>query len=283
MKLRNCYKDFIISLEKIYPTSEATAITEMVLENSCGITRAEVIRNPDAIIENDQLVKLHAILQKLTEQMPVQYALGHAWFYHLKLLVNEHVLIPRPETEQLVEMVIENCKANKQLQILDIGTGSGCIPIAIKKNCPGMSVSSMDISADALSVAKTNAIQNEVDISWMQCDVLDHEQWQQLNMFDIIVSNPPYIPLSEKTTMDKNVTAYEPEEALFVPDEDPLIFYRCIAELGKKKLHQDGVIYMETHELLAEETAALFREMGYNATVINDYFEKTRFVKATHQ
>jgi len=214
--------------------------------------------------------------------MPVQYAIGHAWFYQLKLKVNAHVLIPRPETEQLVDMAIDMGKKRKTLHVLDIGTGSGCIPIAIKKNCPGANITSVDISEDALAVAKMNATANEAEINLLRMDILDRQQWTNLGTYDLIISNPPYIPQSEKETMDKNVVAFEPGEALFVPDEDPLIFYRCIAALGKTKLIEGGMIFMETHELLATETAKLFVEWGYDATVINDCFEKTRFVKATH-
>jgi release factor glutamine methyltransferase len=282
MNQRNCYKHVLFALEKIYPPTEAAAITELVFADICGITRADVIRNPETLIQDDLLVSLNHILQKLTAFMPVQYAIGHAWFYHLKLKVNAHVLIPRPETEQLVDMAIDMSKKRKTLHVLDIGTGSGCIPIAIKKNCPDTNITSVDISEDALTVAKINAKANDVEINLLNINILDRQQWSNLSSYDLIISNPPYIPQSEKETMDKNVVAFEPGEALFVPDEDPLIFYRCIAELGKTKLIEGGMIFMETHELFATETAKLFRDWGYNATVINDCFEKTRFVKATH-
>ena len=282
MNLRNCYKDVLIALEKIYPSSEAAAITELVFAEICGIKRADVIRNPQALIQDDLLISLNHVSQKLTTYMPVQYAIGHAWFYNLKLKVNEHVLIPRPETEQLVDMAIDMIKKRKTIHVLDIGTGSGCIPIAIKKNCPGANITSVDISEDALSVAQLNATANEAEINLLKMDILDRQQWTNIGTYDLIISNPPYIPQSEKETMDKNVVAFEPGEALFVPDEDPLIFYRCIASLGKTKLMDGGMIFMETHELLATDTAKLFSEWGYDVTVINDCFEKTRFVKATH-
>jgi len=283
MNLRKAYTEFISSLEKVYQPTEAATITEMVFESMLGIRRADVIRNPDQSLDADAMISIQSILEKLIRHMPVQYALGFTWFHHLRFEVNEHVLIPRPETEQLTEIVIASCKQSSGLRLLDIGTGSGCIPIAIKKNVMDLDVTTIDISQEALQVANRNATTHEAHIQLLQIDFLDEHQWDRLGVYDIIVSNPPYIPTSEKKQMEMNVVDYEPATALFVPDDDPLLFYRKISEFGKSKLKTGGVIFLETHEDFAQQTAALFAANDYQTDIIKDYFEKERFVKATHR
>jgi release factor glutamine methyltransferase len=199
----------------------------------------------------------------------------------MKLKVNENVLIPRPETEELVGMIITNNQQNSDIKILDIGTGSGCIPIALKKHLPDAVITSIDFSEGAILVAKENASIQNTAIQFIHVDFLDESGWTSFPKFDVIVSNPPYIPLNEKEKMDKNVTAYEPGMALFVPDNDPLLFYKKIAAFGKKHLNPEGKIYLETHEDYAKETAAAFTALQYEHVVIKeDMFGKERMVIA---
>jgi release factor glutamine methyltransferase len=190
----------------------------------------------------------------------VQYVLGEAWFYKMKLLVNEAVLIPRPETEELVQLIIDAvAPKNDPLLILDIGTGSGCIAIALKKHLPATKIYAIDNSADALAIARINTSEQKEQIHFVQADFLAVDSWSALPLFDIIVSNPPYIPINEKKDLSRNVKDYEPHAALFTPENEPLLFYQHIAEFGKQRLQAGGRIYLEVHEAYAHDTAALFR------------------------
>lgn len=209
---------------------------------------------------------------------PVQYVLNEAWFGGMKFFVDENVLIPRPETEELVEWIVAESGDKKTL--LDIGTGSGCIPATLKKKLPQIAVTSIDISARALSVAEANAKTLGADVSLIQMDFLNRQQWSSLGSFDVIVSNPPYIALGEKDEMDKNVTDFEPHVALFVPDEDPLVFYRMIAEFGRIHLAAEGRIYMELNEALGFACTELFRGQGYETELRKDLQGKERMLKA---
>jgi release factor glutamine methyltransferase len=200
----------------------------------------------------------------------------------MKLTVNEHVLIPRPETEELVQLVLDQAMFdNTTPSILDIGTGSGCIAIAIKKNMPAARVTAIDVSMHALDIAKGNAAAQQTDIDFLAVDFLDEKRWNHLPKFDYIVSNPPYIPLNEKDKLDINVTAFEPHQALFVPDNLPLLFYEKIAVFGNTHLNSHGTIFMETHEDFAKETAALFTKDYKNVSIKKDLFGKERMVTAS--
>jgi release factor glutamine methyltransferase len=218
----------------------------------------------------------------LLQHKPVQYVLGEAWFYNMKLKVNEQVLIPRPETEELVQLVLTHVAANQVAAptILDIGTGSGCIAIALMKNIPAAIVTAIDVSGEALLVAKENAIDQDTTIQFFQTDFLNEAQWPVLPTFDIIISNPPYIPINEKEKLDINVTAFEPHHALFVPDNAPLLFYEKIATFGKTHLNPGGKIFMETHEDYAQETADLFSPFYSEVAIKKDIFGKERMVVA---
>lgn len=282
MNLRKVYTDTQIALENIFGDAESVNMTAMLFEHLFNVKRADVIRHPDHMLDASQMGSLDQCMNQLKQQMPIQYVLGHAWFYQLRFKVNHHVLIPRPETEQLADMVIEECKSNRSSRIIDIGTGSGCIPVAVKKNITEAHVTGIDVSKDALDVARKNARLHDAEIEFLMLDFLNEREWESLPRYHIIVSNPPYIPQAEKLSMDINVADYEPSLALFVPDEDPLIFYKKICMFGKTKLHPKGVIFLETHESMAKETAAVFSSNDYEATVIKDIFGKERFVKATH-
>ncbi|HMG82501.1 MAG TPA: peptide chain release factor N(5)-glutamine methyltransferase [Ferruginibacter sp.] len=278
MTLKEVYRKILEQAQSIYSLSEATTMTDWIFENVADVQRADIIKTPDLEISQSILAELDNRLHQLLLHKPIQYILGEAWFYDMKLKVDEHVLIPRPETEELVSMIITNHEENVP-KILDIGTGSGCIPIALKKHLPAAIITSIDISEGAILLAKENAMIQETVIEFIHSDFLDEKSWINFPTFDVIVSNPPYIPLSEKEKMDKNVTAFEPHLALFVPDNDPLLFYRKIAQFGKKHLNVDGKIYLETHEDHAKETAALFTSLAYEQVIIKeDMFGKERMV-----
>ncbi|MBL0144878.1 MAG: peptide chain release factor N(5)-glutamine methyltransferase [Chitinophagaceae bacterium] len=226
----------------------------------------------------------------------MQYVLHQAWFYNLSFKVNKHTLIPRPETEELVELILKDLRfttfdtqnkisfnasnLSNNVQLLDIGTGSGCIPIAIKKNIPLASVTSVDVSKKALTVAKQNAQTHNTSIHFIELNFLDEATWNSLPFFDIIVSNPPYIPAKEKEKLDQNVTLFEPHTALFVPNENPLLFYEKIASFAKDHLNYNGKVYVETHEHFAKEVATTFSKHCSHTQVVKDIFGKERMVIA---
>ena len=282
MMLKELYRNFLVQLQKIYSLSEATAITDWVFEKMVSLKRSDILKNPEKIISSAANELIQSTLQELILNKPIQYVLGEAWFYRMKFKVNEHVLIPRPETEELVEQLIKDRKSKlTDPAILDIGTGSGCIPIAIKKNLPASKLTAIDVSKDALTLAKENAAMHNAHIQFTELDFLDEKNWQALGMFDIIISNPPYIPINEKEKLDINVTAFEPHLALFVPDKSPLIFYEKIAAFGRDHLLPNGKIYLETHEDYAGATAALFHNIYQTVMIKKDMYGKERMIIIT--
>ena len=282
MMLKELYRNFLVQLQKIYSLSEATAITDWVFEKMASLKRSDVLKNPEKTIPPAADELIQNTLQQLLLHKPVQYVLGEAWFYRMKIKVNEHVLIPRPETEELVEQLIKDRKSKlTDPAILDIGTGSGCIPIAIKKNLPASKLTAIDVSKDALTLAKENAVLHNAHIGFTELDFLDETNWPALGLFDIIISNPPYIPINEKEKLAKNVTEFEPHLALFVPDRSPLIFYQKIAVFGRDHLLPNGKIYLETHEDYAKETAALFHKNYQTVMVKKDMYGKERMIIIT--
>jgi release factor glutamine methyltransferase len=281
MTIQELYRQFVTGLKEIYSTAEAEQISWMVFESIAGITRPLMVREPLKNLDEDIVNRLKDCLTELQKHKPVQYVTGEAWFYNMKLHVSPAVLIPRPETEELAAALIQFLKDKPTATILDVGTGSGCIAIAAKKNLPNVKISAIDISEDALSVAKKNATGQGTDIEFIQLDFLDERLWSGLPGYDVIVSNPPYIPENEKSTLDKNVAAFEPHTALFVENNQPLVFYEKIALFGKEHLKPGGKIFLETHELYAAETAALFNDGCYSSFIQKDIFEKERMVIAT--
>jgi release factor glutamine methyltransferase len=282
MMLKELYRNFLVQLQKIYSLSEATAITDWVFEKMASLKRSDILKNPEKSISPAAGELIQNTLQELLLHKPIQYVLGEAWFYRMKIKVNEHVLIPRPETEELVEQLIKDRKSKlTDPAILDIGTGSGCIPIAIKKNLPASKLTAIDVSKDALALAKENAALHNAHIHFIELDFLDDKNTKTLGMFDIIISNPPYIPINEKETLAKNVTDFEPHLALFVPNRSPLIFYEKIATFGRDHLLPNGKIYLETHEDYAKETAALFHKNYQTVMVKKDIYGKERMIIIT--
>lgn len=259
---------------------ELSSIIGMLIEEVSGWNRTQQIIHQNTAFNQTQVDQI----QKYTEQLicgkPIQYILGKAWFMGQNFTVNENVLIPRPETEELVEWIISyaNIK-NKTLSILDIGTGSGCIAIALKKSLPHCEVSALDVSKEALKLAQLNANNLKVSIQWMEQNILDTVALE--NAYDIIVSNPPYIPIREKESMQKQVVNFEPSLALFVPDEDPLIFYRTIAKMAKQSLSKNGQLFFEIHYDQGNAILTLLNELNFHAELRQDSFGKDRMIRAS--
>jgi release factor glutamine methyltransferase len=283
------YADFRKALTSIYNQSEAENITDWVFEHVTGKKKFERrnlgSNSVDPILEtlsSEQILLLKNYLEDLENHKPVQYVLGEAWFYKRKFFVNKNVLIPRPETEELVEWIIKEIKPEKKTScsILDIGTGSGCIPVSLKKEMPGCQVSALDVSEEALEVAKRNANELDADVTFFLTNFLDEKEWETLPGYDIIVSNPPYIPISEKEMLDKNVTDFEPSVALFVEDKNPFIFYIKIAHFAKNHLTPGGKVFVEVHENFAGNVKSIFEKNGFAATIKKDIYGKERMIKA---
>lgn len=264
--------DYIISeLRGFYPEDELRELAYWILEESTGMTRTEILFGCKDTKKNVYAQEIEVILQKLRAHEPIQYVFGHTEWMGLDLRVTPATLIPRPETAELVEWILHVADKNKPLRVLDIGTGSGCIAIALKKAAPNWQVTGLDISNEALEVAKENAQRNNVTIHWQQADILS---LCSLSMVDIIVSNPPYICEKEKVDMQARVLDYEPAKALFVPDNDPLLFYRKIAILKGAP-----ILFFEINEAYGEQVCSMLRTIGYtNVELKKDMYGKTRMV-----
>ncbi len=267
MKRREITDILIRAAGDLYPREEARAIAFVVTRHFYGFGRKEAAMDPDADVENYDAIKLKDILSQLGSWKPVQYITGETEFMGLRIGVSGATLIPRPETEELVSAIIKYPRKVRPEKILDIGTGSGAIAIALAKNIPGTQVYAVDVSGEALAVARKNAGANGVEANFIMADVLlPQEELLDLlppGQFDIIVSNPPYIPEGEKLSMRANVTCHEPAGALFVPDGDPLLFYRTIGSLACKALSNEGELWFEVHEDFAQEVCALMEELGF--------------------
>jgi release factor glutamine methyltransferase len=281
MTLQDARQELINSLANIYEKTEAANITELVMEYITRWSRAEQINNRDVPISFAQTGLLENITVRLVKHEPVQYIINEAWFAGMKFYVDKNVLIPRPETEELVDWLIRDCsKETRHFKMLDIGTGSGCIAVAIKNKLPDVEMWACDVSDAALGVARMNADGLNAAIDFVPLDFLDKEQRKQLGFFDIIVANPPYVPHKDKSPMRKNVLDYEPHVALFVSDDQQLIFYEAIAEFGREHLKDEGQIYLEIHEEIGEKVTRLFRQSGYSSVELKKDMEgKDRMVK----
>lgn len=268
-------------LREIYDEGETEAIVDWVMEHILKEKRSFRTANGKKELNPEQTIELDTIISRLLTHEPLQYILNEAWFCGLKFYVDKNVLIPRPETEELVEWIIANCKFPiDTLSILDIGTGSGCIPVALKRRLGRADVWSCDINHAALQIATQNAGTMNVDINLIALNFLSKEERSKLPSFDIIVSNPPYVPEKDKLQMQPNVLNYEPGTALFVPDNDPLVFYKAIAHFGKDHLQKNGVIYVEIHKDLGPAVVQLFESNGYNTELKKDMQGNERMVRA---
>jgi release factor glutamine methyltransferase len=278
MTIKALFKQYIKDLEQIYSSGEAIAIAYIIFEYFISCSKTDIVSRENEMVSASNLDRLNNALQKLLNHEPVQYITGEAWFYNLKFKVNNAVLIPRPETEELVLEVINFLKNTADKKVLDIGTGSGCIPISIKKNVPNANIFALDISDDALEIAKANALANMVTIVFEKINILNEKVFTTLPSFDVIISNPPYIPENEKQLLAENVIKYEPHIALFVPQQDPLIFYKKIALFVETNLNVNGKIFLEVHEDLAHETATIFKAKNYEVTIKKDMQGKDRML-----
>ena len=260
-------------LRGCYPDSEIRLLSYRILESVCRADRQTLLRDKDKQLSAKDLAQIRKITEELKKFRPLQYILGETEFYGLLFHVNEHVLIPRPETEELVEWILKREQAkvrDAECRIVDVGTGSGCIAIALANHLPEAEVYALDISEKALELAEENAQLNRVNVRFFQCDILAPLAEQDVpfsttSRFDIIVSNPPYVTPSEKHAMSPNVLAYEPHQALFTPDNQPLLFYERIADFGQTFLKPGGRIFFETNALFGEAIAELLQQKGYVA------------------
>jgi len=264
-------------LKDFYPDSEIKQLGFLMLESVCKIDKSSVLRCKDKQLSLNEQLRLGEIIEDLKKYRPVQYILGETEFYGLTFKVDENVLIPRPETEELVERIVREAPPPSPLQrrggswkVLDVGTGSGCIAIALAKRLPaGAEVFALDISDKALEVARKNAIANQADVRFFQYDILSNEPFPSSALsFDCIVSNPPYITLKEKAAMAKNVLDYEPHQALFVPDENPLLFYERIAGFAREHLSEGGSLYFETNSLYGQAAAEALRNKNFRSVML---------------
>lgn len=263
-KIKDILRFFREELNDVYEKDELETIIAYCFEGFLNLKRTDLILKLEETVSESELLKFNFAIKDLKNQKPIQYILGEADFYRLKFKVNENVLIPRPETEELVDLIIKDTKTQSPV-IIDIGTGSGCIPIILKKNIPSAIVSAIDISELAIEVANQNAKRNGVEVEFNSDNILNPKSEILISnsRFDIIVSNPPYICISEKETMHKNVLDYEPHLALFVNDSDPLLFYKAICDFALTHLNKNGNIYFEINQSLASETKNLLENKGF--------------------
>ncbi|MGA9649701.1 peptide chain release factor N(5)-glutamine methyltransferase [Pedobacter sp.] len=277
MNIKALEKEYIQSLSHFYDNDEAKAIFNLAASSVLKVTKSQLVIDKEKEILAKDSNKLSKILTDLKTGKPVQQVLGETIFYGLPFKVTSNVLIPRPETEELVDWVINHVKDKKE-SLLDIGTGSGCIPIVLKKHLPHLDVSSIDISSEALKVAAENAQLNKININLIEADIL---KYSTDKMYDVIVSNPPYIRELEKAEMHENVLIHEPHTALFVSDENPLIFYKAIADFALSNLNPNGYLFFEINEYLWEETLQILIDKRFkNIELKKDMQGKDRMIMA---
>ena len=292
MTIKQYRAHFNESLKHLYPTSEIDSFFFIISDEYMGFKRIDIVLKSDFLIDKKSLNLMQIATKQLKQEIPIQYIIGKTEFFGLPFNINKEVLIPRPETEELVEQVLKEvtltkiCKTTtdettneKQLKILDIGTGSGCIAISLKKQLPSSKTSAMDVSDEALRIAKKNAVLNKVDINFIHQDILKTNNLDKL--YDVIVSNPPYVRELEKKEMKNNVLNNEPHLALFVDNKNPLLFYNKIAELAENFLTKNGQLHFEINQYLGKETIKLLAEKGFkNIQLKKDIFGNDRIISA---
>ena len=284
MTLSQAFYSLRAALVNLYDESEAAAIAHEYLFSLTGKDKLQRLMDKEMQLSDAQKADYDAALPRLLAGEPLQYITGLAHFLGRDFNVNKYVLIPRPETEELVQWIIDDFGRNiaGDLNILDIGTGSGCIPVSLKLAIPKTMLTTCDISSDAIALAQSNAQKFGADISLLQLDFLVEERRNSLPQYDIIVSNPPYIPIAEKKGLSSNVRDYEPSTALFVPNEDPLLFYRHIAIFAQTHLKEGGAVYCELHRDYAGDTGEMFQSFGYHTILREDMHGALRMLKAIH-
>lgn len=274
------YHEIKKMLAGYYPDAEASALAKMLLVEVLHFSTLELFGGKDKEVFKKDLDVLYEISRRLQNQEPIQYIIGKETFCGMPFVVNRHVLIPRPETQDLVEWIAEEDQQTNPCRLLDMGTGSGCIAISLAKKLPHAQVEAWDISREALEVAHQNALSNQVKVDFHLQDILSVSPGT--TKWNVIVSNPPYITNKEKAEMEANVLNWEPHTALFVPDHDPLLFYRKIAQLGMSMLVNGGALYFEINRAYGTETIAMLQALGYENIIIRkDRFNNERMIKAT--
>ena len=289
MNIKKFRDYFNKTLKKLYPTSEIDTFLFLLLEEYLNFKRIDVVLKSNFEISPEDLTLLKSSTKLLEQEVPIQYILGKTEFYGFPFILNEHVLIPRPETEELVTSVLNKIsklerlhpiEKEKKLKILDIGTGSGCIPISLKRSLPFAEITAIDIANEALIIAQKNASLNKVNINFIQQNILKTTGLDDI--YDIIISNPPYVRVSEKIEIKNNVLKNEPHLALFVEDNNPLIFYSKIAELAKSHLTKNGTLFFEINQYLGKETVELIKLKGFNKIQLKkDIFGHDRIIIAS--
>lgn len=278
-KIKQYKIHFIKVLSPLYEQPEIESFFFLILNHTKNASRIDLALNPDMTFSEEELKKVNYYLEELKKFRPIQYLLGVTDFFGLEFFVNDHTLIPRPETEELVNWVLENNQAKSHLKILDIGTGSGCIAVSLSKNI-NAEIIAFDISEKALKIAHKNADHNRTFVHFIEFDILN-DVWEG-QKFDIIVSNPPYVRECEKEYIKPNVLEYEPKLALFVPDQNPLLFYNKIADFALKHLSQNGQLYFEINQYLAKELMEMLREKGFQKIILKkDIYDKDRMIWAS--
>lgn len=277
MKITAFKNHFVDTLAGEYPVEEVGSFFNIITQEFLGLSRLDLALSPlrDLSVEEQKI--LDQAMHRLQKHEPIQYITGKTEFYGLPFKVNKNVLIPRPETEELVDWILEDYDSSGKIKILDIGTGSGCIAISLVKNLPNATVTALDISESALEIAHENASLNRVEIEFLKQDILTPQRLPK--KFDLIVSNPPYVRELEKKDMQRNVLEHEPDTALYVKDENPLLFYRMIIELAAENLPQGGRLYFEINQYLGKETEALLTEKNFHTSMKKDIFGVDRMLR----
>jgi len=285
MTFEGAEQSLITAIQGLYDDREAATIAGMVMEFVTGKSKMDRWLQKNELLPIEDLKRLEKYSKELLTGKPVQYVLGQAWFAGMCLAVNEHTLIPRPETEELVNLCASWAKANRfndaPLKILEVGTGSGCIAIALQKKLPGAHITAVDISNEAIKVASANALANNTAISCITLDFLDETNWPEFGIYDIVISNPPYIAEIEKENMAKYILDFEPHTALFVANNHSLIFYSAIASFGNKYLNKGGALFVEINQAMGLQTQDVFVQNNYKTVLKKDLFDNDRMIVAT--
>lgn len=277
MKINQLRKNFTDSLKEEYPLQEISSFFDLLSREYLQMSRIDAALNPQAQVSEEKQKKFDAALLRLKKHEPIQYIIGKTEFFGMEFRVNEKVLVPRPETEELVQWILDEVKPSEELKILDIGTGSGCIAISLAKHLPQARISAIDISEKALGITRENSVINNTEVHFIQADILQQENLEEA--YDIIVSNPPYVRELEKKEMHRNVLEHEPATALYVKDEDPLIFYRKITKLAGASLKPGGKLFFEINQYLSRETEELLVNKGFATELRKDIYGNFRMLK----
>ena len=280
-KVRDVERYFYTELEPYYPVGEIRSFIGVLFEAYLGWDTAKLLLHREECINQSDLLKFHWAVEDLLRQRPIQHILGYVHFCDLFVEVSPAVLIPRPETEEIVLRTIESMKGRTARRVLDLCTGSGCIALALAASFPQADVYGVDVSSEALKLAERNAMRNGLDITFEQCDILHDEPHLGDVKFDLIISNPPYVKSSQRENMEANVLDYEPELALFVPDDDPLLFYHVIAQYAVHHLDAGGMLVLEINESLGQDTVQLLQEHGFDTELCRDFCDKERSIFAS--